>query len=444
MANNQTPNNASRRPEHQGRGYALSDLPGRADVLIGKPEKFGDRVGPHARAEKWRWFGDPARQPECWLDVRARDVEPDVAAERIRTVRRNVHGSLRDVDALEIECVRAKASGRGRKSGEVHRWFGGSLEWEVQWTGKADLPDERVEIDGETCVPVPFDLDFPAGLAWWRQPEELSPEEIDWGHTRPENVRGSYAVYWHRSGQYLRPDGTERVNYETGKFCHLYRPQLIDAKGETCWAKMIVRETLDPAELVVYMPLAWLLSAAYPVTLDPTFGYTSVGGSTGGGGANDWDSHGPESPTSDGTLDSFHCYTLDVETGMTAGVYDDSGGAPNNLLVNTGEFSTSAGAWSSANFDNSNTAVTSGADYWLAMMCNANFRIPYDRPDGYARRYGWGTTYSAGVMPATAPSHSTYAKYRYSRYVTCTETGVAFFPYHVRSNTKFHNSLLLR
>lgn len=83
---------------------------------------------------------------------------------------------------------------------------------------------------------------------------------------RPENIVGSYAVY-HTS---------KRDNqYETGKAFHIYRPFLTDADGIKTWANLtIINDTI-----LITIPQKYLDNAKYPITLDPSFGYTTAGGS---------------------------------------------------------------------------------------------------------------------------------------------------------------------
>lgn len=83
------------------------------------------------------------------------------------------------------------------------------------------------------------------------------------GSHRPENVVGSYAVY-HSSKM--------NNEYKTGKAFHIYRPLVNDAKNDTIWADMNI--TNDTMTITVNQ--TWLNSAAYPVTIDPTIGYTSI------------------------------------------------------------------------------------------------------------------------------------------------------------------------
>jgi hypothetical protein len=102
----------------------------------------------------------------------------------------------------------------------------------------------------------------------------LTQEEIDEGAERPENVEGSYAVY-HKTLANHRIGG---VNYETGKAWHIYRPQVwsLSSSSTKEWADL----SFENNELCVTVPQKFLDEAVYPVRVDPTFGYTSVGAST--------------------------------------------------------------------------------------------------------------------------------------------------------------------
>ncbi len=84
--------------------------------------------------------------------------------------------------------------------------------------------------------------------------------------SRPENVVGSYAVY------------SDKANglYGTGKVAHIYRPLVTDAKGLMVWGVMSISGNV----LTVTVDQAWLSKASYPVRVDPTFGYTSIGASS--------------------------------------------------------------------------------------------------------------------------------------------------------------------
>jgi hypothetical protein len=108
------------------------------------------------------------------------------------------------------------------------------------------------------------------GLKFYYQPP-LTQEEKEAGDFRPENVVGSYAVY-HES--------KTRGKYRTGKAFHIYRPKIYDAEGNEIWGELNIDE--KAGTLTITIDQDWLDKAAYPVTVDPTFGYTTAGGSKNG------------------------------------------------------------------------------------------------------------------------------------------------------------------
>ena len=93
---------------------------------------------------------------------------------------------------------------------------------------------------------------------------------------RPENVVGSYAVYYegNRSGDYTEVGGD---NYKTGKVFHIYRPVVTDANGNKVWGSLSINKQLG--QLSVTVPKDFLDKAVYPVNIDPTFGYSGIGAS---------------------------------------------------------------------------------------------------------------------------------------------------------------------
>jgi len=104
------------------------------------------------------------------------------------------------------------------------------------------------------------------GLRFAYQPP-LTQQEIEQGAIRPENVVGSYAVY----------HATKKNNeYMTGKAFHIYRPHLADAVGAEAWADLNINGDV----LTITLPQDFLDEAIYPVTVDPDFGYDTIGGSS--------------------------------------------------------------------------------------------------------------------------------------------------------------------
>lgn len=104
---------------------------------------------------------------------------------------------------------------------------------------------------------------------------ELTPEEIADGAERPEDIVGSYAVY-HKT---KRDHVLGEENYATGKVMHIPRPEVWELNNPTTtreWAELSYNE----GELCVTVSALYLEEANYPVRVDPTFGYTTLGGSS--------------------------------------------------------------------------------------------------------------------------------------------------------------------
>lgn len=112
-------------------------------------------------------------------------------------------------------------------------------------------------------------------LDFFYQPP-LTEKEIERGNIRPENVEGSYAVYYKNglSGDYSHAGGK---NYKTGKAFHIYRPKIMDANGKSVWGELSINTKTN--KLLVKVPQEFLDTGIYPITVDPTFGYTSQGAS---------------------------------------------------------------------------------------------------------------------------------------------------------------------
>ena len=116
-----------------------------------------------------------------------------------------------------------------------------------------------------------FTIENARNLDFFYQPE-LTAEDIAEGSFRPDNVVGSYAVYH----KFKANHQVGLTNYATGKAFHIYRPKAIDANGAETWAELLYVDGV----LSVTVPQKFLDDAVYPVRVDPTFGYTTLGAST--------------------------------------------------------------------------------------------------------------------------------------------------------------------
>ncbi|MFA5424833.1 MAG: hypothetical protein WC374_13345 [Phycisphaerae bacterium] len=108
-----------------------------------------------------------------------------------------------------------------------------------------------------------FNLQFSKGVEFLYQAEP-SEEEKASGVDMPDEIIGSYAVYCNKVNN----------QYKTGKLCHIPRPFVIDAKGRREWCVL----KINGNTLTIVLPEKLMLEAAYPVRLDPSIGFNSVGG----------------------------------------------------------------------------------------------------------------------------------------------------------------------
>jgi len=202
---------------------------------------------------------------------------------------------------------------------------------------------------------------------------------------RPENVVGSYAVYYKdgKSGDYTALGGK---NYMAGKAFHIYRPQIIDANGNKVWGELKVDEA--GGKLTVTIPQDFLDSAVYPVTIDPTFGKFNIGASTDNVSNHPVVAKAQSNPSLSGTLTGIGAYIDDNTTGnpqLAVAIYSDNAGVPQTRLAST-ETGTSITpaytGWLTSTL--SYSGITAGTAYWLGFKSGVNGA-------GFANRYDTGT-----------------------------------------------------
>lgn len=120
-----------------------------------------------------------------------------------------------------------------------------SLEWEII----LDSPTTR------TTYRFPVKLQ---NLIAFYQPE-LSKEELAEGHSRPDSIVGSYAIY-RKTGE---------------KLLHIPRPRAFDADGNSVWCDLRIDSLFT-----LTIPSDFLDKARYPIRIDPSFGYSNAGASS--------------------------------------------------------------------------------------------------------------------------------------------------------------------
>lgn len=203
----------------------------------------------------------------------------------------------------------------------------------------------------------------------------LTAAEIAAGCSRPDNVVGSYAVY-----------GTKSNNeYGTGKIMHIYRPKVFDAKGAWVWGALdykngVLSVTVDPV---------WLSKAVYPVTVDPTFGYSSQGASSTQIGLDC--AQGTEYTTPAANMIGLDMRAYIIDGGahhVKMGIWVDTNGGA--LISNglTPSVSGSNGGWVTATYSSQPT-ISASTTYVLGILCDdagsAVTKIAYDSPGAISR-----------------------------------------------------------
>jgi len=236
---------------------------------------------------------------------------------------------------------------------------------------------------------------------------------------RPEEILDSWAAY-HQS---------KRGNaYKTGKAFHVYRPRAVDADGKSVWGSLALDLSGETALLTI--PQEFLDSALYPVKIDPTFGYTSIGGS--------WQEYtsdqcfgGKYMANATTQIDSLTFYARKTypagTTPQAKGAMWGGGTPPAAVLTNgvagTVSVTSSTGAWYTTTYS-TKPSVSNGTAYRLGSICNLNYSsmgIAYD-----------GTMEIANNSYATPAAYSPFTSeptFQPSIYATYTSRVKDFAPF---------------
>ncbi len=120
-----------------------------------------------------------------------------------------------------------------------------SLEWEIILDSPTTITTYRFPVKLQNLIA-------------FYQPE-LSKEELAEGHSRPDSIIGSYAIY--------------RTTGE--KLLHIPRPRAFDADGSSVWCDLRI-----DSFFTVTVPADYLAEARFPIRIDPSFGYSNAGASS--------------------------------------------------------------------------------------------------------------------------------------------------------------------
>ena len=262
-----------------------------------------------------------------------------------------------------------------------------------------------------TTNKVQFNLET-KGLEFFYQPEPTKEEKAN-GVIRPENVIGSYAVYYKNAPLNIKG----QKEYKVGKAFHIYRPKVVDAKGKWVWGVLNIDE--NNGFLTVTIPQEFLDNATYPVThaAGLTMGYTSVGASPNGYIGNRMFGQHTIAPIS-GTIASITGY-FDNYNGVNikAALVNSSLNIVTNGISNPIYTNSINGSWLNLPFATP-PSVTASSQYYLMAIGDTAIGYKYDvgnsNPENYTR-IDTSNSYSSPTNPTDATIYeikqSVYATY---------------------------------
>jgi len=180
------------------------------------------------------------------------------------------------------------------------------------------------------------------------------------------NIVGSYAVY----------SSKKHNKYGTGKVLHFLRPYVIDSKGTKTWAYL----NIDQGIMTITIPQEVIDKGIYPLIVDPTIGYTTMGATARSAG--DLVTYYKITMTETGTLTHITSGTSSYESPTVYhAIYSDSSGVNSKLEEETTGYT--AGNWGSGVFHElsiaGTTSLNDATTYWLAVVADSDteggFRI---------------------------------------------------------------------
>lgn len=253
-----------------------------------------------------------------------------------------------------------------------------------------------------------YEIEGAENYNFFYQPE-LTPEEIAEGARRPEHIVGSLAVY-HKD---KRDHVLGKENYGNGKVMHIPRPEVWELNNPTStreWAKLSYSEP----NLCVTVRQGFLDNAEYPVRVDPTFGYTSVGASN-NIFSNDRFYGFDHSAPSDGTLTAITLYGQ-YESGPTniKGVTTGSGYTILANGVGSAVALPASAGWSTSTYT-TGPGISNGTSYWLGFVIGPSntARLYYD----HVSSAGWADNTNSYASPSD-PTDGLSLNFEISIYAT--------------------------
>lgn len=353
--------------------------------------------------------GDPNDAAQVQPDIRIRRWDGEIASQ-IRLNYSVIPGNI----SYEIDGTN-----------EIITWRKG--QYTARFYHRSDIEEGALEF--ELVIPrrpawncLEFIVSNSANLVWLYQAPyaNVDPDGSTWQaapsgaiYRRPAKVNGSYAVYHRSKGVLNDADGPD---YKAGKAFHVYRPHATDANGVETWGTLDFNE--QTGILTMCLDATWLQNAEYPVTVDPTFGYTTIGGS---------DAY----EVTNYTVGSRYQLTENASTitqvaarmwvagsvGVKSGIYADSSNTPAaRFAQQTTATTVGAEAWFTWSYA---TGAASAAYYWLVFNGASGYQIKYDTDAAYKKAYD-SETYTAVFKDPFGPVEGYDDTVKISAYATYT------------------------
>lgn len=353
---------------------------------------------------------------------------------------------------------------RGQRNGQPHIRYGNNkTDFSIYINESGNFEYDIIFDEADGQYEVSADIQIQNLKLLFQPPLTQEVKDMEGEYARPDSLINSWAIY-HINGRHniKYPDGREK-NYRTGKMTHLYTPKVWDANGDTVWGYI----RFDTVGLKVIGPLAngdlrlepptenvpvmtkmtvgvdstWKANAVHPVTVDPNWGYESVGG-TSQNLANfmrGFDYEDSPSDAGGGTLTSvtFYQFTLTAADGslIVWALYSDASSDPTTRLAfqSTGKSLASANdaSWITCDASFSSYSLVANTTYHFVSLTDIatsnQLVVRYDSDAGGPQENSTSaTTYTSyPTFPATATGFNFNNGRAVSVYGTYTVSGGA-------------------
>lgn len=333
-------------------------------TLVAKSAQFPIEIGDSKQADFYPQIKLPLWDNEVNFSIRLLDNDPTVPVVR----------------ATENKILWEKPHVSAQLFDQGFDEETGGFEFAVIWPAPppSNVLQFSVQLKGLTAnYQLPLTQEKPK--SWWTgvitETEAFDKDGNRRGY-RPAHVVGSY-VFYHAT---MTGNYQGGKNYKSGKAFQIDRPWAQDANGVRVWAVLDVN--VRTGLMTITVPQEFLDAAVYPVLVDPTFGYSTPGGSSDNNGTIPTYSFANTTPASSGTLDSITVRVEVLGTPGHAGValYSNVGGAASARLAAT-EPGTAGPSSGTADVTTpcSYGSLTLGVQYWFGLRFDtAGYGWKYD------------------------------------------------------------------